>query len=44
MVVVQERILTNPTLVELRQLLDDHSVRPELSASREIARRERSIT
>lgn len=28
MVIVEERILTNPTLAELRKLLDEHHVRP----------------
>ena len=33
MVVVQERIITNPTVAELQRVLDGHSIRPDVSAS-----------
>ena len=33
MVVVQERVITNPTVAELQQVLDGHRIRPDLSAS-----------
>jgi len=34
MVVVQERIITNPTVAELRRVLDEHSIHPASSAPR----------
>src|SRR5439155_4267263 len=34
MVVVQERIITNPTVAELQRVLDEHSIRSEFPAAR----------
>ena len=33
MVVVQERIITNPTVAELQRVLDGYSIRPDVSAA-----------
>ena len=32
MVVVQERIITNPTVAELQRVIDEHSIGPEFPA------------
>ena len=34
MVVVQERVITNPTVSELQRVLDEHSIRPESTPGR----------
>ena len=36
MVVVQERIITNPTVAELRRVLDEHSIHPEFPAPQRV--------
>ena len=34
MVVVQERVITNPTVAELQRVLDEHSIRSEFNGAR----------
>ncbi|HKW48401.1 MAG TPA: hypothetical protein VJN70_13220 [Gemmatimonadaceae bacterium] len=34
LVVVHERVLTNPTIVELQRVLDDYQIRPESNVRR----------
>jgi glutaredoxin len=34
LIVVHERVMTNPTLAELQQVLDDYNIRPQLSRPR----------
>ncbi len=34
LVVVQQRVITNPTVAELQQVLEEHSIAPEFSGRR----------
>jgi mycoredoxin len=36
LIVVHERVITNPTLAELQEVLDDHNIRPESSQRRRL--------